>query len=305
MILPSRRDLTMLVTDAFVYLHQPKTGGTFVAELLAAIHEARGVPMPIVTVEPGQEHLLQPMQPGHAARLMLGTRYQHGARRDIPPAFRHLPVVATVRHPFDRYISQFEFAWWRINPAMFGPIDDVQRRYPNYPEITFSEFVRLTNDASVRKPADAAGDAPGFHTQQFIEYFFRDPDAAWGRLGDVDALRTLFDRELRDVTFLDQSQLNDELAAYLERHGYPADEAARVRTAGRIRPAGRTRPGVDNFEADGWTRAYSARLGTTLGHRRDVEPQADVWKRYLSPDTRAFIVEKERLLFERFPRFVP
>ncbi len=297
MILPSRRDLTMLVTDAFVYLHQPKTGGTFVAEMLGAIHESRGLPMSIVTVEPGQEHSLQPVPPGHAVRLMLGTRYQHGARRDIPPAYRHLPVVATIRHPFDRYISQFEFAWWRVYPEMFGPIAAVQQRYPDYPELTFSEFVRLTNEVSVRRAADPDAAVPGFHTQQFIEYFFREPEQAWAVLGHTDALRAMFDGELRGLTLLDQANLNEELATCLEGHGYSADEVERIRDAGRIRPV------HDHTGSDGWTQGYSTRLGTTLGHRQVVEPASEVWRRYLSPDIRAFLADREQLLFERFPQF--
>ena len=289
----------MLVTDAFVYLHQPKTGGTFVAEMLGLIQEARGLPMAIVTVEPGQEHLLQPVPPGQAVRLMLGTRYQHGARRDIPPAYRHLPVIATIRHPYDRYISQFEFAWWRIYPEMFGPVAGVQQRYPNYPELTFSEFVRLTNEVSIRRPAEGDAAAPGFHTQQFIEYFFREPEQAWAVLGSTEALRTMFDRELRDLTFLDQADLNEELASYLDGHGYTVEETARVRGAGRIRPA------RAYTASEGWTQEYSTRLGTKLGRRQVVEPARDVWTRYLSAESKAFIAEQEHLLFERFPRFVP
>lgn len=289
----------MLVTDAFVYLHQPKTGGTFVAEMLGAIHEARGLPMSIVTVEPGQEGALQPVPPGHAVRLMLGSRYQHGARRDIPSAYRHLPVVATLRHPYDRYISQFEFAWWRLYPEMFGPITEVQRRYPDYPELTFGEFVRLTNEVSVRPSAEPGARVPGFHTQQFIEYFFREPGQAWELLGQPDALRAMIDRELQHLTFLDQAHLNDELAGFLEAHGYSAGEAAQVRGAGRIRPV------HEHTASDGWTQGYSSRLGTTLGHRQSVEPAEAVWARYLSPATRAFIADREQLLFERFPHFVP
>ena len=32
----------MLVTERFTYIHQPKTGGTFVAAMLGRIHEANG-----------------------------------------------------------------------------------------------------------------------------------------------------------------------------------------------------------------------------------------------------------------------
>ncbi len=287
----------MLVTDAFVYLHQPKTGGTFAAEMLAAVHEARGVPMTIVAVEIGQEHLLQPVAPGHAVRLMLGARYQHGCRRDIPPAYRHLPVVTAIRNPYDRYISQFLFAWWRVLPEMFGPLEQIRRTYPAYPELTFEDFVRLTNTASVRRATDGSEASAGFHTQQFIEFFFRDPEQAWACLGDDDALRVMWSEQVRRLRLLDQARLNEELADVLVEYGYAEDEVAFIRAAGLVRPAQK------ETEVAGWTCRYSKRIGGYVGVREDMPDVAETRAQYFTPELKAFVRQKERLLFEQFPQF--
>jgi hypothetical protein len=139
--------------------------------------------------------------------------------------------------------------------------------------------------------------APGFHTQQFIEYFFRDPDRAWGVLGDTAALRSMFTEEMHGLFFLDQACLNESLAEFLARHGYSSEETELVRRAGRIRPV------AEHAAGTGWTTAYSARLGAALAHRPDLADPSEEWDRRLTPGLRAFIRARERLLFEQFPWF--
>lgn len=287
----------MLVTDSFVYLHQPKTGGTFVADVLSAIHERRGMPLQIVHVEPGGSADLPVVGPGRALRLMLGARNQHGARRDIPAAYRDRTIVATIRNPYDRYISQFEFAWWRVYPEMFGPVEQVRRAYPSYPELSFDQFVQLTNAVSVRPAGGDLDRTPGFHTQQFIEYFFRDPDAAFAGLADEVALRELWAEEMRGLRFLDQGRLNEDLPGFLIERGYSPDEVAFIRGAGRIRPV------FDHTNEDGWTKTYSPGLGAYVGRREHLPESSEIRARYYSPALKAYVRRKERLLFGQFPQF--
>lgn len=259
----------MFVTDRFVFLHQPKTGGTFVSAILARVHEARGDAVATAYVEPGSD--VAPPGPGAAFKLMLGERYQHGRRQDLPASLRHHRLVATVRNPYDRYASQFEFAWWRRMPEMFGPVEETRRAYPRFPDLSFDDFVHLTNAVAV--PAcDAVAEPVGFHTYQFIEFFARDPEAAWrGLCNGTDRERWAL--ETRDVEFLDQARLNADLHAFLLRMGYAAGDVAFVRDADRIWPPEGGRPAGDD------------------------------WRRYYSPDMKTYVRRRDRLLFERFPQF--
>ncbi len=259
----------MFVTSQFVFLHQPKTGGTFVSAILARLHEAIGDRVTTVHLEPGQD--VPAPAAGSAFKLMIAGHHQHGRRADLPASLRELRPVATVRNPYDRYASQFEFAWWRRYPEMFGPVERTRQSYPRFPDLTFDEFVRLTNAVSVPACAPAA-DPVGFHTYQFIESFAQHPDAAWTALCDgTDPGRWAADTAR--VAFLDQSHLNRDLHAFLLGLGYARGDVAFVEHADRIWPP------------EG-------------GRSADQD-----WRGYYSPEMKAFVRQRERLLFDRFPQF--
>jgi hypothetical protein len=264
----------VLVTHTFTYVHQPKTGGTFVAAMLARIHEAHGGRVRTHWIDPAAPAPPPAVAPGELVNLMVAGRHQHGARRDIPAEYADRRILATVRHPCDRYVSQYEFAWWRTFPEMFGPLEDVRRRCPSYPDISFEEFVRLTNDVSVpyRSPAHPER-TPGFHTQQFVEYFLADPGAAYPRLDDDAYAAAVPANELRDVHFIDQDRLNDELAGFLLTVGYTPEDADLVRHAERIWPP------------------------------EGGRDPASAWEPYYSPELLAYVRSKEHRLFEWFPRW--
>jgi hypothetical protein len=71
----------MIVTDDFVFVHLPRTGGTFVSEVIRkffpSAHEV-----------------------GH-----------HLPRQLLPREYSHLPVLGTVRNPWEFYVSLYHYAW--------------------------------------------------------------------------------------------------------------------------------------------------------------------------------------------------
>lgn len=75
----------MLIHERFVFLHVPKTGGTF-------IRHALGQELPSCRALPGM--------PGSA----------HWGWDRIPPEAADLPVLAFVRNPWDWYVSWYSFA---------------------------------------------------------------------------------------------------------------------------------------------------------------------------------------------------
>ena len=155
---------------------------------------------------------------------------------------------------------------------MFGPVDEVRKRHPRYPEITFAEFVHLTNDVSVPYQSGRhPDDTPGFHCQQFVEYFFPDPDSAYPRLNDDRYAAAVWSNELGPLRFVSQDNLNAELAGFLQTMGYDAADADTVRAANRIWPP------------EGG---------------RDPETS---WRQDHSDELMAFVRHKERRLFEWFP----
>ena len=69
----------MIVTDKFVFVHLPRTGGTFVSEVIrkffSSAHEI-----------------------GHHFPLKL-----------LPTKYSHLPVLGTVRNPWEFYVSWYHY----------------------------------------------------------------------------------------------------------------------------------------------------------------------------------------------------
>jgi hypothetical protein len=139
----------MIFTDRFVYVHQPKTGGTFVTAVLFRLHDFRWTRW---------THLKSTFRVNLAHRNRYGTfiynNHKHGGRAAIPPEQRHKPVLATVRNPYDLYVSQYEFGWWK------------RREYRRWfrPELSFEEYVH------------AAGEAFGPLSQQFLRFHDGRPD---------------------------------------------------------------------------------------------------------------------------------
>lgn len=263
----------MLVTDRFVYIHQPKTGGTFVSAMMNRAHEASGGTVDTIWIDPDTTATLPVVGPGRMLNVMMSTRNQHGARRDIPAQYRDRPVVATVRNPYDRYVSQFEFAWWRVNPEMFGPLAETLARYPAYPDLTFEQFIELTNTVSVPyRPEGHPDRTPGFHTQQFVEYFAPDPTAAYPQLSDGTLGIGHWRAAMAGVRFLEQDRLNRALHSFLLEMGYASERVGFILGAEKILPDG-------------------SRL------------RAQHWTNYFSPALKAFVRRKEDLLFQLFPQF--
>lgn len=280
----------MILTDKFVYVHMPKTGGTFVAKVLQQIHEARGDSIRRVqadqldaqpTLRRWRESLKQRVR-GRGTFLYVmhkqasGEYNQHGICANIPAGHQHKPVLGTVRSPYDRYVSQYEFRWWALHPEREGrDMDSLLRAYPHFPELSFDEFVAMSNRFfNHRRVQNVPDDVqPGRHTAQIAGYYFRDPDAYSRMTADTlnaDGFRA---QMTPHITLLDTANLNQGLHAFLLKMGYAADEIAFILDQGKIMP------------------------------KRGGRSEAQKWERYYSPETKAWVRQRERILFDLFPEF--
>jgi hypothetical protein len=255
----------MIITDRFVFVHQPKTGGTFVAEVLERIHKAR-----LGTGFVAALRWKCGGAPGYFDTRT--TTGKHANCLDIPDAHRDKPIVSIVRSPYDRLVSRFEFRWWESHPH--HDVDQVRQWYPNYPDLTFDQFVDLGYN---RGPSHASKfphpELLGPETRQFIHFFFRKPRETFAAVSDdyIAAQRYLDD--MFPVRFLRTRQLNADLHAFLTDQGYAPSEIAFVRDAPKVLPG----------KKDG-------RKGKS-------------WQEYFSPDLKQLVRDREKLLFAMFPDF--
>lgn len=253
----------MIITDRFVFVHMPKTGGTFVTTML---RQAHGLSRPRRSPSGFLYRCLRPRHDG------LVEVNKHGTCHDIP--WRHMgkPVVATPRNPYDRYVSQYEFGWWRKFPHTLGDVAAISRLFPAFPDLAFSDYVHMTNIFLARPGRD--DEYPlGWHSTQFIDFFMRSPRSIGFRATPDFVTSAAWASEVIPARFLRTDRLNTDLHSWLIDMGYPEDNIASVLTSGRIYPK--------------------------EGGR--VERQG--WERYYTPELKAFVRRQEWLLFTMFPEF--
>jgi hypothetical protein len=286
----------MFITDSFVFIHIPKTGGTFVTTVLEKVYKeeaprANTWPSPIK----GGVNRFRALRGAHFCEIR-----KHDGCEAIPRRDRKKEILAVVRQPHDWWVSRYEFGWWKDHPELFGFGSDLYKRSASFPELTFPDFLSLalpnanwshlsprnSQEGRDTHPTVSSGDtepvkiphfdgfgSAGALTRNFFRYFAFEPQKtldAWssGTL-TVEALRSL----IYPVHFLRTDRLNEDLYHYLEAKRIPVDKIAFIRNAGKIQPP----------------RA-----------RRD---QTRSWQSYYNRETFDFVRRQEDLLFRLFPEF--
>ncbi len=255
----------MIITPDFVYVHMPKTGGTFVTRVLDTLYADRKLPRPLHRLRKAAGRRI-PGIPPYVPPVRNVDK--HGFGHQIPPEAAHLPILGCVRNPMDRYVSQYRFRWWRANPGFFPGLAE----HPEFPDLSFSSFVELADRRFTGMYNRRIAPHLGWHTVQFVNWYCRDPERLV-RDDDLDAEGIRAD--LLPVTFLRTGELNRGLHDFLVEIGFPEDRVAFVLEWERILPEGGGRP------------------------------RGDRWQRYYTPALERRVRERERLLFELFPSFLP
>jgi hypothetical protein len=269
----------MVITDDFVYLHMPKTGGTFVEAVLDRLYSPpRGLRSRLgragrrgVYIDTSRKR----------DRRKLGVRDQHQTLRELPGEYRNRPVAFTVRNPFDHWVSYYEFGWWRTHAGDTFDELRIRDRYPHYPEISFDEYLRACYEPDLLDPRSmpdalaerltAAGVGP--LSWEYVRFLSERPE-------DVPADPHHFflgphsigtPVELR---LLRQESLNRELPGFLQSVGHSAESVSFILEMGRVYPQG--------------------------GPRR----QSLAWEHYYTPALRQLVRDREAFLFSVFPEYL-
>lgn len=141
------KETQMILTKHFVFVHLPKTGGTFVAHVLGEHAppewNLQVFYFPEATPPfPKRESMIRRLYKGSAelpqrvAELpsegsideIIGKTNTHPFVRDIPPPHSHLPVFSFVRNPWDWYVSWYFFSKKHGKNAFFNEVSDFGQR---------------------------------------------------------------------------------------------------------------------------------------------------------------------------------
>lgn len=255
----------MILTDQLVAVHQPKTGGTFVTSALFRLY---GAPWSL------RNRLASAFGRDVVARGKHGTfvftRNKHGGCNEIPAAWRDRPILASVRNPYDLYVSQYEFGWWKRREFLrwYRRVPDFERRFRRFPNLSFPEYMELTDTAFRTLPNDL-----GLYTEQFVKFYFKAPEEAYARIDDAYIASASYRRDMHDLRFVRTHRLNQDLYDALIGLGFDARDAEIVLGLGRILPQGK-------------------------GRAADQR-----WETYYTDELKRSVRERDRLVFAIFPCF--
>ena len=184
----------MIVTDKFVFLHLPRTGGTFVSEIISKFF-------------PSAHEI------GH-----------HLPREFLPKEYSDLPIFSTIRNPWEFYVSLYHYAWrrdaasilvsWMSENGKLGLIDSVRNllnlgvdderlnalieMLPEHIDYSRTHIPNVTKDEMRR----VCGTGVGYYTFRFNQLFVNP----------------------NDMYFCRVETLNQDLVAFFERIGAATDE---------------------------------------------------------------------------------
>jgi hypothetical protein len=254
----------LIVSEKFVYLHNPKTGGTFIRAMLKKVAPLR--------------HDLQIRELKHL---------KHAGVRIIPREFRERPIVTTVRHPMAHYVSRYHFAGWERKLPTEIRASLIRERYPAFPNLTFSEFLRLCNDWDVILPSNSKlkrtlmNGRIGSETRALLGLIEQNPADF---LRNMDALSDEgLARNFQHVKFLKTETLNQDLHDFLLSIGFEPARIAFILEQERILP--RRKLPIDR---------RLRHIVRDLGKKQD-------WRNYYIDEELRWVGDFERFFFRLFP----
>lgn len=266
----------MIITERAVFLNFPKTGSSFIR---AALKQATGYNRPTYRLLrslrlPHKPPMVELLLPSIDRQHPAGLSDPHGTYRQIPLEHRDKVIVAAIRNPFHRYVSTYRFGWWARHPHANPEV--LREAYPAFPDLTFGEYMDMLHRFG--RPNRLGELSPtielGFMTIQFIQLFFRDPDRVLRCMDHAYIEQRAYLDDMPDIVFLHQENLNQELYQCLVDLGYPEDQVRFILNAARV----------------------NVTPGPTEANRLE-----DLY----TPELVARILERDRLLFDRFPEYQP
>jgi hypothetical protein len=193
-------------------------------------------------------------------------RSQHGGYRQIPEEHKLKPIVTVVRNPLQRYISEYLYGWWKSHPEAFRV--EIEKKFYRFPDLNFAEYFDMISMSA----ANEAGRDVGYETKRFVKFYFKDPEAVLAELDDDYVRSERFKRDLPEITFLHQEDLNNELHSFLLGLGYPEKDIDFIREAEKI----------------------------NVTHRDKNQLALDD---FFPADLKQKVLKKDRLLFTLFPEY--
>jgi len=225
----------MLILNDFVVLNFPKTGSTFVRHVLKEIHYKRK-----------KKSLLQPYKfisqrfrdSLFIKELLLPSTYnisltgQHGGVHQIPEAFRDKDIVSVARNPLTRLISIYNYRWWANNNLLESSL---RRKYfPQFPNLNIIDFIEYRDMRDRQKPLSISNEKIGFQSVRFLKMYASFPNDIIANINTDEKVRQNFYNSLKNIEFLKQENLVNDLIKFLVKKKYTNKELKIIQNKPKI-----------------------------------------------------------------------
>ncbi|RFN60033.1 hypothetical protein [Marixanthomonas ophiurae] len=240
----------MIITEKFIMINFPKTGTAFARKILMDLHTNPSFWDKAqfnlgLKKKPFFQNLLLPNIRTASARK--GFMNEHGICEQIPIGHKNKPIVSIKRDVFKRYISMYNYEHWKKWPFINRTI--IKEKYPNYPELTFEEFVHFLIDYNpLSYHPKVKRELPiGPLTAQYILFYFKNPFQVLKNIDKeyIDSKSYMQDRY--SIHFLDQNNLNQDLYNYLLKMDYDKNKIEYILYAPKTNNSTPKGKGVEDY----------------------------------------------------------
>jgi hypothetical protein len=262
----------MIITDKFVYVHRPKTGGTFVTNVLYQLHEVKWNLWTHLKLATFDEVAFK----SNLGKLTI-YKTKHGGSLEIPLKYRNRLILTNFRNPYDYYVSQYEFGWWKRKECLkyYHKVEDFKSKFANFPNLTFIQFMQLLCEAYNDAPNNNFDNeiAIGHYTIDFLRNHFYEPNSSVWKISSDYFSSGDYKNDMFPTHFILTHTLNQQLYDFLLEQGYPKNAIEFILKKEKVLP---------------------------LGKGRSNEQK---WEKYYTPELKKLVRKKDSFLFEMFPEF--
>ena len=175
----------MIATKDFIFIHAPKTGGTFVMKILDELYK----------------------------NDIKEIADKHAYSKDIPDIYRKLPKVLCLRDPLEWYESHYLYGWWRRYPETFPGFSKIDVN-----NLSFFDFIIKWNSYWAGDLDDFADENKHFGKLSYVTilYIFDNPNPL---IEDIrkNGSAGFWERNPlpKNITILNTKNLNNDLYNFL------------------------------------------------------------------------------------------
>lgn len=262
----------MIITDKFVYIHKPKTGGSFVTDALLQLYGGKWNLFVHARLA-----LMKYLHFKNKIGRLTFTANKHGGCLQIPEGHREKQIVSTIRNPYDYYVSQYEFGWWKRKEwhKYYKSFEGFSTRFPAFPNLDFKEFMELMTMVFNPAPHQNFNNhaSIGRCSVEFINDCFYHPTQVLQKLSEEYVVSEKYKEDMFPVHFIFTHKLNSQLHDFLLQQGYAEENIAFIISKKKVLPQGKGRS------------------------------KSQHWRKYYTPELQQLVRKKDWFLFALFPEF--